>query len=259
MNGEPSTNFLEGKFVLISGGSSGIGRAIAESMIARGGQVLITGRRVSLLEETAADLTRQGGKCEWIEADISQEDGVARVMDKARETFGGLDVLVNNAGVFRTGSIHEMSTEDFDLMFNTNVRGVFLMSRAAVGVMSGRPGANIINISSIAGTRFDPGMGLYEASKSAVNTITKVMAKELAPVGIRVNAIAPGPTQTPGLYAGQEDPAEQEVARQRMVSAVPFGRLGEPRDIARLAIFLASPEADFISGSVTSIDGAMGY
>jgi NAD(P)-dependent dehydrogenase (short-subunit alcohol dehydrogenase family) len=241
----------------VTGGGTGIGRAIALAMARRGGTVFISGRRREPLGDTAALIKEAGGVCHCVEADVTKEQDVRRLMVKVRETFGGLDVLVNNAGLFRTGRVHDMSTDDFDLMFSVNVRGVFLVAKEAVHLMQERPGANIINISSIAGTRTDPGMGVYEASKAAVNTLTKVMAKELAPFSIRVNAIAPGPTATPALDAG--DPGEAEQARQQLASAVPFGRLGQPDEVARLAVFIASPEADFISGSITSIDGAMGY
>lgn len=254
-----STAFLTGKTVLVTGGGTGIGRAIAAAMAARGGTVFISGRREEPLRDTAALIEATGGTCHRIVADVSQEPDVRRLMVAIRDATGGLDVLVNNAGLFRTGSVHDMSTEDFDLMFASNVRGVFVTTKEAVHLMQGRKGANVINISSIAGTRTDPGMGVYEASKAAVNTLTKVMAKELASLGIRVNAIAPGPTATPALYEGRDDPEAQEQARRDFATAVPFGRIAEPEEVARLAIFLASGEADFISGSITSIDGAMGY
>jgi NAD(P)-dependent dehydrogenase (short-subunit alcohol dehydrogenase family) len=125
--------------------------------------------------------------------------------------------------------------------------------------MRGRRGANIINISSVAAFRVDIMMGLYEASKACVNTLTKVQAKELAPLGIRVNAIAPGPVDTPGLFSGLGGGATGERKREEVSSLVPFGRIGTPGEIARLALFLASPESDFISGSITTIDGAVGY
>lgn len=256
---ENETNFLDGKSVLVTGGGTGIGRAIALAMARRGGVVFISGRRREPLDDTVALVKASGGTCHRVEADVTSDADVRRLMVAIRETFGGLDVLVNNAGLFRTGRIHDMSTEDFDLMFKVNVRGVFVTTKEAIHLMQDRPGANIINISSIAGTRTDPGMGVYEASKAAVNTLTKVMAKELAPLSIRVNAIAPGPTATPALSSGAKDPAEAEQTRQQFAQAVPFGRLGQPEEVARLAIFLASPEADFISGSITSIDGAMGY
>jgi len=162
------------------------------------------------------------------------------------------------------GLIHESSEEDFDDIFATNVKGLWMVSKMAVPLLEKQEGANIIHISSIAGTRSDPGLGLYEASKAAVNSLTKVMAKELAPQRIRVNAIAPGPIDT-RLFSG--DPLGTDVTAgdgtdQRIESlkeSVPFGRVGTPEEVARLATFLASPESDFISGSITSIDGAMGY
>ncbi len=256
---ENREKFLTNKSVLVTGGGSGIGRAIAVAMADRGATIFISGRRVAPLRETERLVRQLCGECYFLEADISQESDTLRLMAKIRDTVGGLDVLVNNAGIFRTGKVHDTSLEDFDQMFATNVRGVFMVTKESIPLMQGRKGANIINISSIAGTRSDPDMGVYEASKAAVNTLTKVQAKELAQLGIRVNAIAPGPVDTSALFEGVEDPKEVEEARLKMASAVPFGRLGAPEEIARLAVFLASSEADFISGSITSIDGAMGY
>lgn len=249
--------FLVDKSVVVTGAGAGIGRAIARTMAERGGNVVLVGRRLEPLEETAELIGSDG--CTIMVADVRSDADTTRLMTAVRDLMGWIDVLVNNAGVFRQGPIHDTSTEAFDLVFETNVRGLFLMTKKAVPLMQGRPGANIINLSSIAGTRHDPNLGIYEASKAAVNTLTKVLAKELAPMGIRVNAIAPGPVDTEGLAGDVRDSGEVAVVKAEMSTMVPFGRLGRSEEIARLAAFLASPESDFISGSITSIDGGMGY
>jgi NAD(P)-dependent dehydrogenase (short-subunit alcohol dehydrogenase family) len=254
---------FDNSVVLVTGGGTGIGRAIATSFAAEGAMVYVAGRREAVLHEVAREITGRGERALPVRADVSKGADVASLIDLIRRRDGRLNVLVNAAGAFSMGLVHESSEEDFDLMFNTNVKGLWLVSKLAVPLLTGQPNANIIHLSSIAGTRFDPGIGLYEASKAAVNSLTKVMAKELAPHKIRVNAIAPGPVDTK-LFSG--DPLGTDVEKREsgttaihLSEPVPFGRLGTPEEVARLALFLASPESDFISGSITSIDGAMGY
>ncbi|MEQ8819566.1 MAG: SDR family NAD(P)-dependent oxidoreductase [Sumerlaeia bacterium] len=251
------SKFLDQRTILVTGAGSGIGRAIAVAMARRGGHLFCAGRNEAHLKETQHLIAEAAGHCEILTGDVRYASDVEKIMARIDAAGRGLDVLVNNAGVYRTGKLHEMDADEFDEVLDTNVRSVWLVTRHALPLMQGRSGANIINISSIAGTRFDPGMGAFEASKAAVNTFTKVQAKELAP--IRVNAIAPGPTDTKGLFEPLATDKDREEARQSMQQMVPFGRLGAPEEVARLAIFLASPEADFISGSITSIDGGMGY
>ncbi|MCB2156349.1 SDR family oxidoreductase [bacterium] len=252
--------FLENRTVLVTGGGTGIGRAIAIAMAAKGGRVLVTGRRAEYLEETVRMIREDGGEAKSCVADVSIESDAQRVMQFIGTSWsGGLDVLVNNAGIFRRGRIVDTSNEDFDIMFGVNVRGIFIVTKAAIEFLKKSERGTIINISSVAGSRADMDMGIYEATKAAVNTMTRVLAKELADIGVRVNAIAPGPTDTPSLYHGTKDPEEREQTRNAMSSMVPFGRLASPEEVARLAVFLASPEADFISGSITNIDGGMGY
>jgi 3-oxoacyl-[acyl-carrier protein] reductase len=253
-------NRLKGLTALVTGAGTGMGRAISLRFAEEGARVIAVGRRGALLEETVAMIrSGEGTASHWM-ADVSRSDDVDELAREVRQTQGGLDILVNAAGVMRVGLLAESAVEDFDAIFNSNVKGIWLMSRAFVPLLRGRKAPNIINISSIAGTRTDPGLGLFQASKAAVNSLTKVLARELAKDRIRVNAIAPGPTDTEffkGSVFGDDMETSEHV--ERFVNSVPFGRLGTPEEVARLAVFFASPESDFISGSITSIDGAMGY
>jgi NAD(P)-dependent dehydrogenase (short-subunit alcohol dehydrogenase family) len=247
------------RVVVVTGGGTGIGRAVALRFAQDGAFVYLIGRRGALLDETAELLASVGGRARTVPADVSKRPEVEAVITAIKEQHGFVDVLVNAANAFRMGNTHETEDDDFDLVFDTNVRGLWLMTKLAIPLMKGRANANIIHLSSIGATRVDTGVGVFSASKAAVNALTKVMAKELAPARIRVNAIAPGPIETE-FYRGTPlgDQLEQHH-RAELVSSVPFGRMGTPEEVARLALFLASPESDFISGSITSIDGAMGY
>ncbi|MBI1290903.1 glucose 1-dehydrogenase [bacterium] len=247
------------RVVLVTGGGTGMGRAIARRFALDGAFVYVAGRRGHMLDETSEIIRATGGRCHTIPTDVTKSAEVDALLEVVAEQHGYIDVLVNAANAFRMGLLHETSDDDFALIFDTNVRGLWLVTRKAIPLMLSRPNANIIHISSNGATRTDTGVGVFEASKAAVNTITKVMAKELAPQKIRVNAIAPGPIDT-GIYRGSAlgDDLEKQ-RREELVSSVPFGRMGSPEEVARLAVFLASPESDFISGSITSIDGAMGY
>jgi NAD(P)-dependent dehydrogenase (short-subunit alcohol dehydrogenase family) len=250
----------EKRVVLITGAGSGIGRAVALRFAAEGCFLYLTGRREKRLADVEEAVRAQGGQARAIPADVSRLDQTESLVKAIREETGYLDILVNAAGNFSMGLLHETSEADFEAGFTSNVKALWLTSKLAVPLLRGRDNSNIINVSSIAGTRSDPGMGIYQASKAAVNSLTKVMAKELAQFKIRVNAIAPGPVDT-GLYSGSilGDDVEHKRLRDEMLNSVPFGRMGTPEEVARLAVFLASPESDFISGSITSIDGAMGY
>lgn len=249
------------RVILVTGGGTGIGKAIAMAFgVGESAFVYVTSRREDALLCTVQELTEAGGSAHALPADVADAQQVADLMEVIHRNHGGLDVLVNAAGALHLGALHETSEEDFDQIMDTNVKGVWLVSKLAIPMMRHRANANIINISSIAASRSEPGIGVYQASKAAVNSLTRVMAKELASAKIRVNAIAPGPVDTE-LYSGSVLGDDLEVERRRTLAAnaVPFGRLGTPEEVARLAVFLASPESDFISGSVHSIDGGMGY
>lgn len=254
------TGRFQGQTALVTGGGSGIGRAIARAIAQEGAFVYLAGRREHVLDECLAEIQSTGGRAKAIRCDVTIRAEVDNLVEIIRSEAHVLNILVNAAGVMRVGLIHEVTEEDFDVVFGSNVKGLWLVSRCCIPLLRGSENANIIHVSSIAGTRSDPGLGIFEASKAAVNSLTKVMAKELAKEKIRVNAIAPGPVDTP-LYHGSVFGDDIGIGRRydELISAVPFGRIGTPMEVARLAVFLASPESDFISGSITSIDGAMGY
>jgi NAD(P)-dependent dehydrogenase (short-subunit alcohol dehydrogenase family) len=247
------------KIAVVTGASSGIGRATARAFAKAGFFTFLVGRREERLTESLIKIRELGGDGAIIPADLTKDEEIDRLVEIVTREKGAVDILVNAAGVLKVGLVHKSSEEDFDLMFALNVRGLWLVSKKLIPLMKDRSNANIIHISSIAGSRSDAGLGIYQASKAAVNTLTKVMAKELAQDKIRVNAIAPGPIDTE-LFKGSVFGDEMEADNGETRSAIGlFGRMGSPKEVARLALFLASPESDFISGSITSIDGAMGY
>lgn len=251
---------FQDRIAVVTGGGSGIGKAIALRFAAEGAYVYVVGRREEPLKAVIAQIEEAGGNAEAITADISSREEVESLFAHVKTKSGGVDILANSAGAMRVAKVTETSDEDFALMFDTNVKGSWLVAKSAIPLMEGRRHANIINFSSTVVQRNDTGLGVYEATKVAVNCLTKVMAKELAEKKIRVNAIAPGPVETEIFQASAFGEDSDVIHRKEVLTAqVPFGRMGTPEEVARLAVFLASPESDFISGSITTIDGAMGY
>jgi NAD(P)-dependent dehydrogenase (short-subunit alcohol dehydrogenase family) len=238
--------------VLVTGGLSGIGRAAAVAFAKKGAQVVVGGRRDDAGQEVVAELRSFGSQAEFILADVRKEDDVRALVDKTIERFGRLDVAVNAAGSEgQPGPIIDQTAESYAATFDTNVLGVILSMKHEVRVMQERGSGSIINISSTYGHKGTASAPLYAGSKHAVEGLTKSVALQVAKSGIRVNAVAPGPTDT-GLLTRFTGTPENKAA---LVATVPMDRLGLPEEIADAIVFLASDEASFITGDILNVDG----
>ncbi|MGI9607235.1 MAG: SDR family NAD(P)-dependent oxidoreductase [Acidimicrobiales bacterium] len=239
--------------IVITGASSGIGEAIASRFWAEGAQLTLGSRT----EPSSA-----GAGARWIETDVSDPAMADRLLQTAIDEHGRVDVLVNNAGVQVEKTILETTDREFDHVMNVNVRGVFNCARAAVRHMVGTPddpgrGGSIINIGSIAGESADHGMAIYNASKGAVHALTRAIATDHGQQGVRCNAIAPGWIATALADAAFDLAEDPDVARGEAIARHPVGRLGLPDDVANIAVWLASDESTFASGSVFTVDGGL--
>jgi NAD(P)-dependent dehydrogenase (short-subunit alcohol dehydrogenase family) len=238
--------------VLITGGLTGIGRAAAVAFAKKGAKVVVAGRRDEAGTALVAELRAFGSEAEFIKADVRQEDDVRALVDRTVARFGRLDVAVNNAGTEgQVGPITDQSAESYAATFDTNVLGVVLSMKHEVRVMQRQGSGSIINISSTYGHEAAVGASLYVGSKHAVEGITKSVALETAKSGIRVNAVAPGPTDT-GMLSRFTGTPENKAA---LVTGVPMGRLGRSEELANAIVFIASDEASFITGHILNVDG----
>jgi NAD(P)-dependent dehydrogenase (short-subunit alcohol dehydrogenase family) len=238
--------------VLITGGLSGIGRAAALAFAKQGAKVVVAGRRDEAGQALAKELRGFGSEAEFINADVRKEEEVRALVDKTVARFGRLDVAVNNAGTEgKPGPVTEQTAETYAATFDTNVLGVILSLKHEVRVMQGQGSGSIINISSTYGHEGVAGASLYAGSKHAVEGITRSVAREVAKSGIRVNGVAPGPTDTGMLTRFTRTP-ENKAA---LAAGVPMGRLGLSEELANAIVFVASDEASFITGHVLHVDG----
>ena len=248
---------VDGKACVVTGAGSGIGQAIAERLSEEGGKVLC----VDLNGETAIDtvkaIQQAGGIAEAFTADVSSPKQVDAFVARCVELYGQIDVLVNNAGVNIPGVLHEVSDEAIDKTLNVNVKGQIYGCRAAIPYMLQSGSGSIINISSVNGLVSEPFLAVYSASKGAIVMLTRGVALDYAKKGIRCNAICPGWVDTPINYAHAEMLGGLQKVYNTIDSFQPIGRPGEPREIAHLALFLASDEASFITGSIIAADGGM--
>jgi NAD(P)-dependent dehydrogenase (short-subunit alcohol dehydrogenase family) len=238
--------------VLVTGGLSGIGRAAAVAFAKKGAKVVVAGRRDDAGKALVKELRSLGSDAEFINADVRKEEEVRALVDKTVARFGRLDVAVNNAGTEgKGGRITEQTAESYSATFDTNVLGVVLSMKHEVRAMQAQGSGSIINISSTYGHEGAAGASIYVGAKHAVEGITKSVALELAKSGIRVNAVAPGPTDTGMLTRFTGTPENKKA----LVTTVPMGRLGLPEELANAIIFVASDEASFITGHVLNVDG----
>jgi 3-oxoacyl-[acyl-carrier protein] reductase len=246
---------LQGLVAAITGAGSGIGRATALEFAREGARVLIADVQRDAAEETTSQVRALGGQAECVQADVTRYEQVQAMVQTAVERFGRLDVLLNNAGVPQVFTpLEDTPDEVFDRIFAVNVKGVFYGCRAAIPQMQRQGGGVILNMASTAGIRPRPGLAAYNASKAAVITLTKTLALELAPHRIRVVSICPVATDTPMLpaFIGAQDEAE---GRQKFIATIPWGRLNRPEDLARAAVFLASSDAEMVTGTALEVDG----
>src|ERR1700752_405390 len=238
--------------VLIPGGLAGSGRAPAVAFAKKSAKVVVAGRRDEAGKALASELRSFGSEAEFINADVRKEDDVRALVDKTVARFGRLDVAVNNAGTEgQVGPITEQTAESYAATFDTNVLGVILSMKHEVRVMQEQRSGSIINISSTYGHEGAAGAAIYVGSKHAVEGITKSVALEIAKSGIRVNGVAPGPTDT-GMLTRFTSTPENKAA---LVTGVPMGRLGLSEELANAIVFIASGEASFITGHILNVDG----
>src|SRR3979411_1673329 len=243
---------MSNQVVLITGGLTGIGRAAAVAFARKGAKVVVAGRRDEAGKALVQELRSFGSEAEFIKADVRKEDDVRTLVDKTVARFGRLDIAVNNAGTEgQVGPITEQTAESYAATFDTNVLGVILSMKHEVRVMQRQGSGSIINISSTYGHEAAAGASIYVGSKHAVEGITKSVALETAKSGIRVNAVAPGPTDT-GMLTRFTGTPENKAA---LVATVPMGRLGLSEELANAIVFMASHEASFISRHVLNVDG----
>lgn len=235
---------FEDRTVLITGSTSGIGRAAAEQFGAAGAHVIVTGRDETRGHEVVDTITSGGGQARFIAADLSTSEGA----DELAEDGGRVDVLVNNAGIFPFGATHELPLEDLKAVLAFNIAAPFTLTARLVPGMIERGSGAIVNVSTMVASFGLPGMSAYGASKAALELLTKTWAAEYGPSGIRVNAVSPGPTRTPGT-AVMGDGIDQ------LAATLPLGRAADAREIADAIVYLASEKASFINGAILPVDG----
>ncbi len=244
---------MKNKVILITGGTSGIGKTTALKFGAAGAKVVVSGRRESEGQAVVTEITAAGGEAIFIKADVAVESDIAALVAKTVETYGRIDIAFNNAGVELTGAITDVSEVDYRKVFDINVWGVLAAMKHEIPVMLKQGGGVIINTSSIAGQIGMAGAGVYVASKHAVDGLTKAAAIEYAKQGIRVNAVSPGAIVTDMLNRFTGGGSDEAI--QYMNSLHPVGRLGHSEEIANAVFFLASDDASFITGTTLAVDG----
>jgi NAD(P)-dependent dehydrogenase (short-subunit alcohol dehydrogenase family) len=243
---------MSNSVVLITGALTGIGRATAIAFAKEGAQLVVAGRREDAGQQLTAELRALGAEAEFIRADVRHEDEVRDLVDRTIARFGRLDVAVNAAGTEgKLGTVTEQTAETYAATFDTNVLGTLLSMKHELRVMQAKGAGSIVNISSTYGHQGAKGASVYTASKHAVEGLTKSAALEAAGSAIRVNAVAPGPTDT-GMLDRFTATAERKAG---LMATVPLGRLGQPEEIARAVVFIASDKASFLTGHILNADG----
>jgi NAD(P)-dependent dehydrogenase (short-subunit alcohol dehydrogenase family) len=253
---------LSGRVALVTGASSGLGAQFARTLAGAGAAVVLASRRIEMLKTLRADIEAEGGDAHVVSLDVTSRKSIDKAIESAEKEVGPIDILVNNSGVSTTQRLVDVREEDFDFVFNTNVRGAFFVAQAVGTRMLARSkglapgtfgGGRIINIASMAALRVLPQIGIYCMSKAAMVQMTKAMAVEWGKHGINVNAICPGYIDTEINHHHW-----QTEQGQKLVNMLPRKRLGQPKDLDALLVMLASPQSDFINGAVIAADDGFG-
>ena len=242
-----------GKVALVTGAGHGIGRAVAESFAAAGAAVAVADLSPDRAVAVTDGITAAGGRALALQCDVRDSASVLAMVAAAEAAIGPIDILVNNAGIYPNAPLLQMAEAEWDAVFDTNVKGMFLVTQTVAAAMTARGlvGGRIINMSSGAAVSGRAGASHYCSSKAAINMMTKVWALELTPVGITVNAVAPGLIEVPGWSHSQQ-------YIDAIVQATPARRIGQPEDVARVVLFVADPDNTFMSGSIVTVDGGSG-
>ena len=243
---------IEGKVAFVTGASRGIGRAIALTLAEAGADVAVNyAGNAAAAEEVAAEIRKMGRRALILQGDVSQTEAAASMLDAVVAEFGRCDILVNNAGITRDGLLMRMKEEDWDAVLNTNLKGVFNCTKAALKYMMKQRAGKIVNIASVVGIMGNAGQANYAAAKAGCIGVTKSVAKEVASRGITVNAVAPG------LIATDMTSILPEKVIEEMAAGIPLKRAGQPVDVAKAVLFLVSDDAAYITGQTLNVDGGM--
>src|SRR3984957_9203964 len=245
---------LSGKVAVVTGASKGIGAGIAKSLAAEGASVVVNySSDKAGADKTVAEITKAGGKAVAVGASVAKQADIDKLFAETKKSYGKVDILVNNAGVYAFEPIEQISEESIDRIFGTNVKGLLLTTKAAVGLIPAE-GGSIINIGSVVSELTPPGSSVYSSTKGAVDVITRVLAKELGPRKIRVNSVNPGLTITEGTQTAGIAGSDFETDA---ISKTPLGRAGKPQDIASVVTFLASDDAGWVTGALLQAGGGL--
>ena len=242
---------LENQVAIVTGAAGGIGRACAELFAKEGAAVVVADIDAEKAREVVEAIEAEGGRAKLVRTDVGDARQAQRLVERTLEAFGRLDILINNAGIIKTADFLDISEADFDAVLRVNLKGVFLVGQAAARAMVRQGRGAIVNMSSANAVVAIPNQVPYVTSKGAVNQLTKVMALALADKGVRVNAIGPGSILTDLLKAVMDD----EAARRKILSRTPMGRCGDPLEVAKVALFLASDDASYMTGQCLYPDG----